>query len=79
MDRALDEVLEEAIRDGGEPPLTDRHLTTALGALRPSTASWLNRSRNHVDFGNVGGRWDDVAAYLATRSVAKHLRRAEFD
>ena len=74
VDRGIEEVLEEAISSGGEPPLTQAHLERALAEVRATTLTWLQRARNHADFGNVGGRWDDVKSYLGKRAVAKQLR-----
>ena len=74
VERGIEEVLEEAIATGTEPPLTQTHLDRATAEVRATTLTWLQRARNHADFGNVGGRWDDVKAFLKQRSVAKQLR-----
>ncbi len=74
IDRSLEEVLDEALTSGGEPPLRQAHLVTAVQETRPTTVTWLARARNHVDFGNVGGRWDEIKRYLKQRHVAKILR-----
>lgn len=76
LNRALEEVLDAALATNTEPPLTQSHLETALGELKPTTMTWLHRARNHADFGNVGGRWDDLEKFLKKRSVAKKLRLA---
>jgi AAA+ superfamily predicted ATPase len=64
VERAVDEVIEEAIETGGEPPLAMRHLEHALGAMQPSTLEWLATARNYVEFANEGGRYDDVEKFL---------------
>jgi SpoVK/Ycf46/Vps4 family AAA+-type ATPase len=64
VDHALDEVIEEALASGGEPPLTTRHLEHALSRIRPSTVEWLATARNYVEFANEGGRYDEVQSYL---------------
>jgi len=64
VERAVDDVIEEAIETGGAPPLTMRHLERARKAVRPSTVEWLTTARNYVEFANEGGRFDDVRAFL---------------
>lgn len=74
VERGIEEVLEDAMATGTEPPLTQAHLDRATAQVKATTLTWLQRARNHADFGNVGGRWDDVKAFLKQRSVAKQLR-----
>ena len=74
LDRSLEEVLDTALETNTEPPLTQQHLDTALAEVKPTTLTWLHRARNHADFGNIGGRWDDLQKYLKKRSIAKRLR-----
>jgi SpoVK/Ycf46/Vps4 family AAA+-type ATPase len=64
VERAVDDVIDEAIKTGTEPPVTMRHLNGALKSMRPSTLEWLATARNYVEFANEGGRYDDVRAYL---------------
>jgi SpoVK/Ycf46/Vps4 family AAA+-type ATPase len=71
VERAVDEVIEEAIDSGGDPPLTQRHLEAALAGLQPSTLEWLATARNYVEFANEGGRYDDVAKFLRSRDVRR--------
>lgn len=67
VERAYDEVIEEALETGEEPPAQMRHFTAALKDLRPSTAPWLERARNYVEFANRDERYDDVARYLGVK------------
>jgi AAA+ superfamily predicted ATPase len=71
VDRAVDEVIEEAIDTGGDPPLTQRHLDAAARAIRPSTTEWLATARNYVEFANEGGRYDDVEKFLRSREAKR--------
>jgi SpoVK/Ycf46/Vps4 family AAA+-type ATPase len=71
VDRAVDEVIEEAIDSGGDPPLTQRHLDSAARAIRPSTTEWLATARNYVEFANEGGRYDDVEKFLRSREAKR--------
>ena len=64
VERAVDDVIEEALETGGEPPLAMRHLERALRGMQPSTLEWLATARNYVEFANEGGRYDDVEKFL---------------
>jgi transitional endoplasmic reticulum ATPase len=66
VERAIDEVIDEAIETGAEPPLTMRHLERARRAVQPSTIEWLGTARNYVEFANEGGRYDEVQAFLSS-------------
>ena len=67
VERAVDEVIEEALDTGGEPPLSMLHLETALAGLRPTTTDWLRAARNVVEFGNRSGEYDEVSKFLSSR------------
>ena len=79
FERALEEVIEHALDSGEERPLSSGDIDKALTSLKATTVPWLSRARNHAEFGNVGGRWDDVERFLKQRSVAKRLRRNDRD
>jgi transitional endoplasmic reticulum ATPase len=64
VERAIDELIDEAIETAAEPPLTMRHLEFARHAMQPSTIEWLATARNYVEFANDGGRYDDVQTFL---------------
>jgi SpoVK/Ycf46/Vps4 family AAA+-type ATPase len=64
VERAVDDVIDEALETGGEPPLAMRHLERAMRGMQPSTLEWLATARNYVEFANEGGRYDDVEKYL---------------
>ncbi len=76
VQRAVDEVIEEALRTGGEPPVGMPALERAVDAVRPSTLDWLHRAAAYVEFANQAERYADVAAYLRSREVRKRLRSA---
>jgi SpoVK/Ycf46/Vps4 family AAA+-type ATPase len=69
VERALDRVIDEALDAGEERPLRSAHFDQALADLRPSTLEWLANARNHVEFANEGGRWDEVRAFLVSREA----------
>jgi transitional endoplasmic reticulum ATPase len=71
VDRAVDRVIDEALDSGTDRALVTDDLVAALGGMRPSTHEWLASARNYVDFANEGGRYDDIAAFLASREARK--------
>jgi len=76
VQRAVDEVIEVALRTGGEPPVGMAALERAVGAVRPSTLDWLHRAAAYVEFANQAERYVDVAEYLRSREVRRRLRSA---
>ncbi|WP_055590170.1 ATP-binding protein [Peterkaempfera griseoplana] len=77
VERAVDELIEEALRGGGEPPLGTAGLLAAVDRVRPSTLEWLQRARAYVEFANGSERYEDVAAFLRTREVRRRLAKGE--
>ncbi|WP_405058480.1 tetratricopeptide repeat protein [Kribbella sp. NBC_01505] len=75
IERGVDRVIDEALANGGEPPLAMHHLTDVLNAVKPSTLDWLHRVRSYIEFANQSERYDDVAAYLKSRDVRRRLNR----
>jgi transitional endoplasmic reticulum ATPase len=59
---------------GGDVPIRADHLERALAGLRPTTVDWLRTARNYVEFANLGGRYDEVLAYL-DQPEAKAVRK----
>lgn len=76
VQRAVDEVIEEALTTGAEPPVTMRHLEEAAGVVRPSTLDWLHRAQAYVEFANQAERYADVESYLRSKEVRRRLRAA---
>ena len=74
VDAAVDQVIEQALETGNEPPLQNRHFEAALKEIIPTTLDWLKRVQNYVEFANEGKRYDEVAKYLKTREVRRNLR-----
>jgi SpoVK/Ycf46/Vps4 family AAA+-type ATPase len=69
VERATDQVIEEALLSGGNPPLTMSHFEHASRELRPTTLDWLSRARNYVEFANQDDRYKEVAAFLRSREL----------
>ncbi len=76
VQRAVDEVIEEALRTGTEPPVTMAHLERAVSQVRPSTLDWLHRAQAYVEFANQAERYVDVDTYLRTKEVRRRLKSA---
>ncbi|GAA2842594.1 AAA family ATPase [Crossiella cryophila] len=74
-ERAIDAVIDEALRTGSEPPLRMAQLEQAVAQIRPSTVDWLVRAKAYVEFANQSERYSDVAQYLATKEVRRRLSR----
>ncbi len=64
VDTAADYAIEDSIADGGECPIGRDHFAEALGEVRATTAEWLTTARNFTKYGNSGGQYDEVAAFL---------------
>jgi AAA+ superfamily predicted ATPase len=73
VERATDLAIDEALESGGEQPIEPRHFEQALGSMRASTLDWLARARTYVEFANRDDRYREVADYLRTREVKRHL------
>jgi SpoVK/Ycf46/Vps4 family AAA+-type ATPase len=69
VERAFDLVIDEALDAGAEVPLRTEHLQQALADLRPSTLEWLANARNHVEFANQSGRYDEVREFLVSKEA----------
>ncbi len=76
VERAVDEVIDEALDRGSEPPLRQEHLLRAAAAVRPSTLDWLQRAKDYVEFAGASEKYVDVAQYLRRRDVRKRLTGA---
>lgn len=71
VDRAVDQVIDEALERNDEPPLAMHHINAAMQGLRPTTLDWLERAQNYVEFANKDKRYDEIASYLRSREVRK--------
>jgi SpoVK/Ycf46/Vps4 family AAA+-type ATPase len=76
VEAAVDEVIDEALDSGSEPPLQMTHFEAAQKRLRPSTLDWLASARNYVEFANQAGQYDEVERFLRSRE-ARRLRELQ--
>lgn len=64
LDRAIEVKLREALETGRPAPITTGDLVAAVKGMRPTTKEWMATARNHVQFANQSGHYDDVARHL---------------
>lgn len=76
-ERAIDAAIDEALRTGGDVPVTMQHLARAVEGLAATTLDWLSTARNYVEFANESGRYDDVLGYLGSPEVKAARRRRQ--
>jgi AAA+ superfamily predicted ATPase len=69
VERAVDEVIDEALDSGKEPPLRTEHFERVLSQMRPTTLEWLATARNYVQFADEGGRYEEVRRFLVSREA----------
>ena len=74
VDQAVDLIIDEALGNQTEPPLTMRQLETARSRVRASTLEWLDRARNYVEFANQDERYADIAAFLQSPEARNRKR-----
>lgn len=66
---AAELAMRDAVRTGEVRMIDQADLAAALKQLRPSTDAWFATARNVALFGNAGGEYDDLAAYLKKRKM----------
>jgi len=75
IERATDLAIDRALASGQDAPIEQAQLEAAVARVRPTTLDWLRTARNHVEFANEAGGYDDVEAYLASSEVRRALAR----
>ena len=66
---AAEFALRDSIATGEVRMIAQPDLLAAVRDVRPSTDAWFAAARNVVTFGNAGGEYDDLAAYLRKRKL----------
>jgi len=61
--------MRDVITTGDIRMISQRDMTDAVGEVRPSTDAWFATARSVAMFGNSGGEYDDLAAYLKKRKL----------
>jgi SpoVK/Ycf46/Vps4 family AAA+-type ATPase len=66
-DTAAEEAMHDSISTGTVRMIEQRDFEVALREVKPSTGPWMATARNVALFGNEGGAYDELAAYLKKR------------
>ena len=74
VEAATDSAIEKALVTSADVPVTREDLSAAMASVKPSTIPWLSRAKNHAEFSNIGGRYDDMDKYLKKRPVNKAIK-----
>ena len=64
VDRAVEEKLQDALRQGVPQPIGQKDLLRAIEGVRPSTREWFATARNYALYSNEGGVYDDLLPYV---------------
>jgi SpoVK/Ycf46/Vps4 family AAA+-type ATPase len=66
-EHATERAMEASLRAGEVRPIRQADLTDALREVRPSVGPWIDTARNVATYGNEGGAYDELLAYLKRR------------
>jgi SpoVK/Ycf46/Vps4 family AAA+-type ATPase len=66
---AAEFAMRDSITTGDIRMISHQDMTAAVRDVRPSTDAWFATARSVVMFGNSGGEYDDLAAYLRKRKL----------
>jgi SpoVK/Ycf46/Vps4 family AAA+-type ATPase len=75
VERAIDVAIDQALRTGGDVPVTREHFAQTADQVRPTTLDWLGTARNYVEFANESGRFDDVLEFLGGNEAKRWRSR----
>jgi transitional endoplasmic reticulum ATPase len=64
VDTAADRAISASLASGGEVPIDQGHLISALGEIKSTTLEWLTTARNYARYANEGGQYDEVLDFL---------------
>jgi SpoVK/Ycf46/Vps4 family AAA+-type ATPase len=68
-DSAAERALLDSAKSGEARMMEQRDFDEALRGIRPSIGPWLQGARNVAMFGNEGGEYDELLAYLKKRRL----------
>lgn len=69
VDGATEAAIGKSIASGKVEPITMPMLEAARSRLRPSTREWFGTIRNHVQFANESGQYDEAADYMRKHNL----------
>lgn len=61
--------MADAVESGVARPISEADLLGALQTRRPSTLEWLRMARNHAEFANHDGVFDDLLEFLRRHRI----------
>ncbi|MFT5829945.1 MAG: transitional endoplasmic reticulum ATPase [Bacteroidia bacterium] len=64
--RAAENALDKSLDTGQVHHVTQADFDAALKQSRPSSIEWFSTAKNYGRYGNEGGQYDDLVAYLKT-------------
>ena len=64
IDIAIEEKLEQAIKEGVPKPLTSKDLKSAIKKHKPTTKEWFSAAKNFALYANESGLYDDILEHL---------------
>ncbi len=67
FDRAAEEALAEAMKQGRVVPMTTKSLLRAAKGITPSTKPWFESAKNYALYANQSGFYDDVLQFLGIK------------
>jgi transitional endoplasmic reticulum ATPase len=69
IDAAAEAAIGKSLASGKIEPITMPMLEAARARLRPSTREWFGTIRNHVQFANESGQYDEAADYMRRHNL----------
>jgi AAA+ superfamily predicted ATPase len=67
---ATELAMQDALRTGDRRPISQVLLERSAQEVKPSTAAWFEIAQNVARFGNEGGEYDELLAYLRAHGMA---------
>lgn len=67
IDRAIEQKLEEAFKEGVPKPLEEKDLIQAIKKQKASTKEWFTTAKNYALFANDAGLYDEILHYMKLR------------
>ncbi len=67
FDRATEDALTAAMKEGRLVPLTTKSLAQSAREVKPSTRAWFESAKNYALYANQGGFYDDVLLHLGIK------------
>ena len=64
IDIAIEEILEDAIKDGVPKPIQTKNILNAIKKHKASTKEWFSSAKNFALYANNSGLYNDILDYL---------------